>query len=185
MSKGQVCDEYVSVALENGAVRAAVIDAAQVRTDPVFRDMCQANACGMYGKCYMCPPDVGDADALAARLKEYDRVLVYQTVSPLEDSYDFQNMTKARAWHCALSQRLRAATDENALHLSVGGCGVCKRCAKEKNLPCVAPERAMASLEAYTIDAAALAKAAGMPYTNGENTVTYFGAIFFKENEKW
>jgi hypothetical protein len=37
----------------------------------------------------------------------------------------------------------------------------------------------MPSLEAYGINVSELAKAAGMNYINGQNTVTYFGAVLF------
>jgi hypothetical protein len=41
----------------------------------------------------------------------------------------------------------------------------------------------MASLEAYGFNVSRLAAAADMKYINGQNTVTYFGAVLFKENE--
>jgi hypothetical protein len=37
----------------------------------------------------------------------------------------------------------------------------------------------MPSLEAYGVNVSALASAAGMKYINGQNTVTYFGAVLF------
>ena len=43
----------------------------------------------MYGKCYMCPPDVGDIDVLVKEARTYKYALVYQTVSKLDDSFDF------------------------------------------------------------------------------------------------
>ena len=65
------------------------------------------------------------------------------------------------------------------LHLGAGGCGVCESCAKKTNEPCRFPEKAMPSLEAYGINVSELAKASGMNYINGQNTVTYFGAVLF------
>ena len=53
-------------ALDLGAYRATVIPTDQIVTDRVFRDMCAANYCGMYEKCHMCPPDVGEIDELMA-----------------------------------------------------------------------------------------------------------------------
>lgn len=166
-----------------GADRAAVIPGSEVVTDPVFREMCAANACGVYGRCWTCPPDVGEIGELIASLAAYDSVLVYQTVSPLEDSFDFEGMTEARHRHYgvsrALDDALRADAPARLLHLGAGGCGVCEVCAKRTNEPCRYPDRALASLEAYGVNVSALAKAAGMRYINGQNTVTYFGAVFF------
>lgn len=178
-------DALIEAALDLGADRAAVIEAGAVATDTCFRDMCAANHCGRYGTCYMCPPDVGEIDELMQNLTKYAHVLVYQIVFPLEDSFDFEGMQEARKKHAKLSQGLRRRLDAsvlpNALHLGVGACGVCPTCAKQTGEPCRFPDRAMASLEAYGINVSALAKAAGMNYINGQNTVTYFGAIFFGE----
>jgi hypothetical protein len=49
-------DRLTAEALRLGANRAAVIAADQIETDRIFRDMCAANACGLYGKCWMVPP---------------------------------------------------------------------------------------------------------------------------------
>ena len=43
--------------------------------------------------------------------------------------------------------------------------------------PCRFPEKAIGSLEAYGVNVSLLAQTAGMRYINGQNTVTYFGAI--------
>jgi predicted metal-binding protein len=181
--KNEIFDKLVAAALEKGAFKASVIDASKIETHPSFRDMCAANSCGVYGKCYMCPPDVGDADELTARLADYRYALVYQTVSELEDSFDFEGMKAAKSRTYPLAQSLRKSFDEsgisNALHLGAGGCGVCKVCAKRTNEPCRFPALAMASLEAYCINVSALASSADMKYINGQNTVTYFGAVLF------
>ena len=67
----------------------------------------------------------------------------------------------------------------DALHLGVGNCGVCEKCAKLTNEPCRYPDLALPSLESYGVNVSELAKASGMKYINGQNTVTYFGAVLF------
>ena len=37
-----------------GAYKAGVVDLQDVRFDRAFRAMCETNACGNYGKCWMC-----------------------------------------------------------------------------------------------------------------------------------
>lgn len=166
-----------------GAHKAAVISAKDIPLDRAFRDMCASNACGMYGKCYMCPPDVGDIDVLMSELSQYEYALVYQTVTPLEDSFDFEGMIQAKKRSYPLAQTLRGVFQDaniaHTLHLGAGGCGVCETCAKAENKPCRYPQKATASLEAYGINVSALAQAADMKYINGQNTVTYFGAVLF------
>ena len=177
----------IEKALEFGAYKANVIATKDIVLDRVFRDICATNACGMYGRCYMCPPDVGDIDELMAQVANYDYALVYQTVTELEDSFDFEGMIEAKKKSYPLAQSLRKVfADMNiskVLHLGAGGCGVCETCAKKTNEPCRFPEKAMPSLEAYGINVSELAKAADMKYINGQNTVTYFGAVLFSPEQ--
>ena len=176
----------IEKALELGAYKANVIETKKIVLDRAFRDICATNVCGMYGKCYMCPPDVGDINELMSEVTNYDHALVYQTVTELEDSFDFEGMIEAKNKSYPLTQGLRKVfADMNiskVLHLGTGGCGVCETCAKRTNEPCRFPDKAMPSLEAYGVNVSELAKAAGMKYINGHNTVTYFGAILFSTN---
>ena len=181
--ENKIFDTLTEKAIELGAHKASVISACEISLDRAFRDMCASNACGVYGKCYMCPPDVGDIDELMAEVANYDYALVYQTVSELEDSFDFEGMVEAKRRTYPLAQSMREIFKncgiKKVLHLGAGGCGVFKSCAKQTGEPCRFPEKAMPSLEAYGFNVSALAKSAGMKYINGQNTVTYFGAVLF------
>ena len=183
MPNKDLFDRLIGKVLELGATKANVIDVKSIVFDPVFREICASNACGQYGKCWTCPPDVGEIDKLIAEAKGYSYALVYQTVSELEDSYDFEGMIEAGNTHNRLAQEIRKAfSDEDfskALHLGAGGCRLCKVCAKKTNEPCRFPTLAMLSLEAYGIHVSKLAESAGMKYINGQDTVTYFGAVLF------
>ena len=181
--ENKLFDRIKSLALSLGAYRAEVIEVSKIETDGVFREMCRANYCGNYGKNWTCPPHVGEIDDLMASLKTYSHALVYQTVSELEDSYDFEGMMEAGKNHGALMMALRKAMEGEAisrsLHLGAGGCRVCERCAGRDGEPCRHPDLAAASLEAYGVNVSKLAEAAGMKYINGQDTVTYFGAVLF------
>ncbi len=170
-----------------GAFRAEYVPVAKIETDPFFRKMCEANTCGNYGKSYMCPPDVGEIDELIAELDHWDMALIYQTVSALEDSYDFEGMMEAGEKHNALSGKVRCLVKglgcQDALYLGAGGCRLCPVCGKKTGEACRHPKEAMSSLEAYGINVSRLAQQSGMRYINGQNTVTYFGAVFFKKEE--
>ena len=179
----EVFELISNTALELGAYKAAVIPVSEVVTDPKFREMCSSNACGMYGRCWTCPPDVGEVDELVSRIATYSYVLVYQTVTELEDSFDFEGMIEAGNRHNELTVKLIEALADKPmsrrLHLTAGGCKICPKCAKIDSEPCRFPERALSSLEAYCINVSELAKSAGMKYINGQDTVTYFGGVFF------
>ena len=183
MENKDLFDRLTALALSLGAYRASVISVDAMETDASFRDLCAANVCGNYGRNWMCPPDAGDIHELMARLRTYSHVLVYQTVSELEDSYDFEGMMEAGARHNQLMATLRreiaAEPMPRTLHLGAGGCRMCEVCAKRTGEPCRHPDLAVASLETYGVNVSKLAVAAGMKYINGQDTVTYFGAVLF------
>jgi len=187
MANNFMQSNLIDAVLGMGAKNAAVIETARVELDASFRDMCVANYCGVYGKCWMCPPHIGEINKLMDDIRTYDYVLVYQTVSDIEDSYDIEGMHKAGTVHNKLAQRIKAEFSDlthipvsDVLHLGAGGCRVCTECAKRKDEPCRFPDKAMSSLEAYGINVYKMSEAAGMKYINGVNTVTYFGAVFFR-----
>ena len=179
--------------LELGAHRAGVVAVEDIEFQPDFRKLCESNACGMYGRSWMCPPLVGEVDQLIASLKRWRWAVVYQTVDELEDSYDFEGMMDAGKKHNDLAQKLRewanAAVEEalgqgdrmQLLHLGAGGCRVCPVCGRRTGEPCRFPEKAIGSLEAYGVNVSLLAEAAWMRYINGQDTVTYFGAILCRK----
>ena len=171
--------------IELGAYKAAQIAVKDIMFDRSFRTLCESNACGNYGKSYMCPPDAGDIDLLIARAKSYDYAIVYQTVGILEDSYDFEGMMEAgqrlNDLAQAVSATFSASPFSKTMNLGSGGCHVCEVCAKREDAPCRFPDKAMSSLETYGVNVSELAVLSGMQYINGQNTVTYFGAFFYSE----
>ena len=183
MNKAELFTHLTKLAASYGAYKAAVIPVSDVTTDPSFRTLCEKNVCGNYGKNWMCPPDAGDIDMLIAELRSYGYIFVYQSVGSLEDSYDFEGMVEAMKAHSKLMADIRAAMKNEPfaryLNLGAGGCNICEVCAKKTNESCRHPNEAVASLETYGVNVSELAKAAGMKYINGQNTVTYFGAVLF------
>lgn len=180
--------KLIRTALECGATHAVFIGREEIVLNAEFRSMCEANRCGVYGKCYMCPPDVGPIEELIASIRRYDRALFYQVISPLEDSFDIEGMTKAKESLVQVSQKLLDAVQPDpgaaVLHLSGGGCGLCSPCAKIVNAPCRHPDRALASLESYGVDVYQTTRNTPMKYINGANTVTYFGMVLFQKEQK-
>ncbi len=187
MDKQEIFEKLTLLSVEAGAFKSNIISAKNIEMNRSFRDVCATNACGMYGKCYMCPPDIGDIEALMSEIKKYDYALVYQTVTELEDSFDFEGMMEAKKKFYSLAQKIRKVFFDmnilNTLHLGAGGCGVCQKCAKVDNEPCRFPEKALSSLEAYGVNVSATVKNTKMKYINGADTVTYFGMVLFKEND--
>lgn len=173
-------ETLIRMVCDAGAYKANVIPAACIQTDATFRDVCAANACGMYGKNWMCPPAVGEIHELMAQMKKFRKALVYQSVAKLEDSFDFEGMMVAKKEHHQLSKRIALIFHgKDMLHLGAGACEECRQCAIITGAPCRRPDVAIASLEAYGVNVSQLAKAADMCYINGTDTVTYFGMVLF------
>lgn len=184
---GMTDEQLIQTALDCGATHAEIIGQESIVLNAEFRAMCEANRCGAYGKCYMCPPDVGPVDELMRKIRGYEKGLFYQVIAPLEDSFDIEGMAEAKKLLVQLSQRLldalRPVFGDGALHLSGGGCGLCPTCAKATEEPCRHPDRAMASLESCGMDVYNTTKHTSMKYVNGANTVTYFGMVLYTERE--
>lgn len=174
-------DKLIQAALQCGAAKAVVIPAEQVVLSESFRAICESNACGLYGRCWMCPPGVGDIHLLMDRVRSYGHGLLYQSISPLEDSYDIEGMTAAAHSHALLAQRLERSDllPQHRMHLTCGGCRLCTRCAQQDGQPCRHPDQALTSMEACGIDVYQTTKNTPLKYINGANTVTYFGIVLF------
>lgn len=174
-------DILLRVVADAGAHHAGPVDVSRLTFERSFRELCKANTCRNYGKYYTCPPAAGDIDRLIDNAQGYQNAILYQTVWPLEDSYDADGMAEAAAKHFECAQRIAHAlpTGEGILHLATGGCRLCEECALVREEPCLHPDYALTSMSAYGIHVAGAAKLAGLKYINGTNTVTFFGMIFW------
>ena len=99
-------DPLIQAALDCGADKAVLIEQDAIVTDPVFRSLCEANRCGVYGRCWMCPPAVGPVDELIARLRSYPHALFYQSITHLEDSFDIEGMQAGKQFFNGIGQKL-------------------------------------------------------------------------------
>lgn len=149
------------------------------------RAICEGNACRSYGTTWACPPAVGTVEECRAQVRQYDTMLLFSRHYPLEDSFDFEGMMAAMlafkeqvdAFAAQVAPRLPAF-----LLLSNEGCHRCQTCTYP-NAPCRFPAQLYPSLEGYGFLVSELAAQAGIPYHNGANTVTYFGALLFCDDD--
>ena len=82
----------IEAALAAGAAGAVLIPQRQIVLSAEFRRICEGNACGYYGRCWMCPPDTGDIETAMAQVRRYPWALLYQTIGAIEDSFDIEGM---------------------------------------------------------------------------------------------
>jgi predicted metal-binding protein len=175
-------ENLVKTCIEAGAFKAFVITTDKIPFDENLRSYCETNYCGSYGKNYACPPSVGDCKELIKKAKNYKKALIFQTVTQIEDSFDFEGMKEAAFKHSKIAETINKDIEKqyvNYLQLTAGECSTCPVCALVENKPCRFPDKAISSLEAYCMNVSILAKLCNMKYINGQNTVTYFGAFLF------
>ncbi len=173
--------EVIELAQNSGAMKAAEIDPAQIGFYRELRDMCAMNSCGNYGKNWGCPPGCGEMDDLTGLIRSFKNGVVYQLISPLEDSFDFEGMMAAGKQFAKITLAIKesmARSGSGFMVLGAGGCSLCEHCAYP-DAPCRFPEKKNVSVEACGIHVSELCGKVGLPYINGANTVTNTGLVVF------
>jgi predicted metal-binding protein len=168
-----------------GVCQFGIVNPQDVEFVQEVREYCEDNRCQQYGKTWACPPAIGTVDECRERAWKYDKMLVFSGKFDLEDSFDFEGMMAGmqnfKTIAHALEDELKPFYGDH-LMLSNEGCGNCEICTYPDQ-PCRFPDRVHGSIEGYGIFVGKLAKMAGIRYTNGENTVTYFGAFLYRDDE--
>lgn len=157
----------------------AVVNSEDVSFEQAVLDACHQNYCGRYGKSWTCPPGGGDPAVIQAKLKEYGSVFIFTTKTDIEDSFDIEGMSAAHKIHDGLTRRVHDfCSAYDCILLGAGSCTFCEKCTYP-DAPCRFPDKAIRSVESVGINVMALSRKAGINYINGQNTVTYFSAVFF------
>ncbi len=159
------------------------ISTEEITFHPEVREICQRNSCGQYGKSWSCPPAFGTYEECRDFCRSFDRAFVFTGKYELEDSYDFEGMIQAQKTFLELCRQIRARWQEEygaCTLLGNGSCGYCARCTYP-DAPCRFPEKMIPSLEGYGVLVNLLAQAASVRYANGPDTVTYFGAVLYRD----
>ena len=181
--------DYEKLLLHKGAYKVTYIATEKLKFTAEFLPLCEQNRCGRYGKNYTCPPHIGKIDELIKKVQSFKSAIIWQTVTNLEDSYDFEGMMQAQNVHNGATVEIAKMAREdfgkgNFLVLAAGGCTLCDTCSLLTNTPCAHPDDAISSLEAHGMDVSQIEKVSDMKYLNGINTVTYFSGLFFNDGEE-
>lgn len=166
------------------ATHVTIAEVAQIKFNEEFRQLCEQNSCGSYNRNWMCPPAVGHISNLKDRAIGFKQGLLFQTVHPIEDSFDWEGMVVGKVNHTKIFRKILECMENNnnlkeILPLNAGPCTYCTKCSYPEGEACQFPDKAVSSVEANGIDVMALVKASGIPYNNGENTVSYVALILF------
>lgn len=148
---------FVSMALQNGADDALVIETSTVVTEPWVRTKCQFG-CRWYGAILCCPPQTPTPDEMRRILDSYTYAILAHCNWKGEDT---EPRTRFNDMIVDVETELFFKGYYKAWGL---GSGPCKRCEKCHNSsPCVNPQRARPSMEACGIEVFKTARYHGLP----------------------
>lgn len=142
--------------------------------------------CQMYGKTWACPPAVGTVEACRARCLAYPRYLLLCTVTEVDDISDISATLATRAAHEEVTRQaeeLVRAQGVEVYTLSTEACAICGSCAYPEG-PCRHPDRMHPCIESHGILLTQTAEECGLPFQYGDNVVTWFSMIFYREAKK-
>lgn len=159
-------------------------DATKVSVNPSVRDMCAADKCQAFDRSWSCPPACGSLEECSAMMDGYEKGLIFQTVTELEDDFDFEGMMEGNELHGErfreLSKAVAAEIDFPILLLGAGSCTMCAKCTYPDH-PCVHPDLMHPSMEACGLYVNEVAKLAGAESHHGPATYTMFSCVMYNE----
>lgn len=169
--------KWLNLALEFGFSRAFPLDCTTFTIHPEIRELCTINRCGMYGKCWTCPPACGSLKNCAQILSQYHSGLLVELVYPLDDPFDIEGMMDAGKLHqerfLAFVRKLRE-TWPNLLPLSANTCTFCKECTYPA-APCRFPETAFSPIEAFGLIVSEICETNKIPCLYEDKTIALIG----------
>ena len=172
--------------MENKIHEWAVLPVGGLTFSQELLDCCKTNACGNYNKSWTCPPACGTMEEQREKILSFKDVYVFTTKYNLEDSFDYEGMTRGRELHTLLTLEIKKKLGDvpGIQSISVYGAGSCPICRDKDGKetcafphPCPFPEEKIGSIEAAGINVTELSKAAGLTYNNGPNIVTFFSIV--------
>ena len=169
-------------ALQGRAFEYAAIPTAEISFSSELLKACKANVCGKYNSCWTCPPAIGSMEGQIEKIKAYSYAFVFTTKSELEDSFDYEGMTRAKEYHSRLTADMHERFGKTNPVYGAGGCTICEKCAYPE--PCRFPEKIFSAIEAAGINVTELSRSGNLRYNNGKDTVTFFSMILYNADEQ-
>jgi len=160
----------------------ALLPSGELVFSPELLEYCKSNVCGNYNKSWTCPPACESMEEQREKIFSFENVFVFTTKHDLEDSFDYEGMTRGMKLHSFLTIEFKKRSGGAPVY-GAGSCPVCRDSDENASCafpsPCPFPEKKIGSIEAAGINVTELSKAAGIAYNNGPNTVTYFSMALF------
>ena len=159
------------------------IDPKKLEFTERIRWICE-HECPMYNKTWACPPAVGSVSACKARCNAFNGCLLISTIVEGADISDIEETLATRPDHEAVTNQVRDMMREFGVEpyvLSTESCAHCDRCAWLDGEPCRLPDRMHPCVESHGINILAVIEEMGLTFQYGENVVTWFSLLFFKD----
>ena len=174
--------DLAAMAEQTGFYAWVPLDISTISLKQEVRDMCAMNSCGMYDKCWSCPPGCGTLEECAARLKSYSHGILVQSRGDIEDSFDVEGLQELEQTHKEHFNRMYAAlraSGEEVLAIGAGCCAACAKCTYPDE-PCRFPEKMVSSMEAYGMLVLEVCKTNGLQYYYGPDKMAYTSCFLLK-----
>lgn len=173
--------ELEKLALGSGFAHAVPLDTTTISLKQEVRDMCK-NGCQQYARRWSCPPGCGSLNELRERICHYKKGILVQTVTELEDEFDWDGMIKAQnrhQEHFHLFLEKLCAFNPEFLPLGTGCCMICKTCSYP-DAPCRFPQKRISSMEACGMIVSEVCRQNRLKYYYGPNTIAYVACVLVK-----
>lgn len=174
--------ELEKLALDSGFTHAVPLDTTTISLKQEVRDMCK-NGCQQYARRWSCPPGCGSLNELREMICHYKKGILVQTVTELEDEFDWDGMIKAQnrhQEHFHLFLEKLCAFNPEFLPLGTGCCMICKTCSYP-DAPCRFPQKRISSMEACGMVVSEVCRQNRLKYYYGPNTIAYVACVLVKE----
>ena len=168
-------NKITELAKAQGFSQAALLDCRTIELKPEVRQMCEANTCHMYGKCWSCPPGCGSLETCREKIAGYRYGVLVQTTGQLEDDLDGETMMETEALHKEHFYAFERVLRKQYPDMLAIGAGCCTKCAEctYPDAPCRFPKKDFSSMEAYGMVVTQICQANGLAYYYGPCTITY------------
>ena len=159
----------------------------QIRDIPFkeeVRHICKTE-CPRYGKSWSCPPAVGTVEVCRERCEAYEGGFLFTTMTEISDIENMEELLSTRSEHEKLTHQIKELflkQHQEALVLSTESCSICEHCTWP-DASCRFPEWMFPCMEGYGILVTGLAEQCGITFFNGNNLVTWFSLILYRQEQ--
>ena len=153
---------------------------------PEFRENCEENLCGNYGRNYSCPPYCGTVEEMMAKVRSYRHAIVLKTAFEVDNALDGEAMKPLKKDHSQRSRLFFKQVKETygitEDHMILAGpCGLCEKCRMPEDKPCPFEAERASCLSAYSINITTLAEELGMPISWDLDQVSFFSLYLWEK----